>query len=172
MYVFLLKTFYKITNSFTNNLIDSVELHHSNTTVSGFNNNNLKLNVSELFTNKKHFNTNSNTSLLSKTLSTTQDKLSLMSYSLHSTNDDISLISNIKNNTIKSKSNNTLSIDTTKCITSSESKYTNITNDSNFKIKNTIINLKDLNSLKSNPKYPLFFNFNLESNLNLAKQQR
>jgi hypothetical protein len=169
VYVFTLKYFYNLTNLFTNNLIDIIEVQNTNNT--NLNTNKPKLNVSDLFLNKNVVNSNTQTPLLSKALNITQSKLSLVNYSITANVRSKLLTSNVLNNTIKFKSSKLNPIFNNN-ITLEESTYLNINTNNNFKIKNTTINLSDLNKIRHAKNYPLFFNFNLESNLNLSKQQR
>jgi hypothetical protein len=124
-----------------------------------------------LFVNKNIFRTNTPTSLLSKTLTITQSKLSWADYSVSKYASLTPLTQNILNNTVRFKSINTSS-DLNQTTTYNESKYLNVNDVVNFKIKNTTINLSELSKIRNTQNYPLFFNFNLESNLNLSKQQR
>jgi hypothetical protein len=57
-------------------------------------------------------------------------------------------------------------------ITLSESFYKNSTHISNFKIKTTKVNINEILSLSKILTNFSFFNYNIDTNLNLAKQQR
>jgi hypothetical protein len=55
---------------------------------------------------------------------------------------------------------------------SSESLYTNSQTLNNFKVINSQIHLNDIYKFNRLSKSPIFFNFNIENNLNIAKQSR
>lgn len=112
----------------------------------------------------------------SKTLSKVNQNLHFLNkYScINKSNQDILNTSNVLKNqvnllTILVKKptysiNNTLSV--------SESFYSNLQHLNNFKIKNTQINLNNIYKFNNLTRLPASFSFNLENNLNIAKQSR
>jgi hypothetical protein len=167
LYTTLSKLFYKLTNLFTNNLIESVELQHN---IQPFQSPNTKLTVNELFSNKNTKTINSNTSILSKILTNTQSSLTLTSYNNVSSSLKENFSSNFFSNTLKLKS--CIKPIEHRSITKDEYFYVNSSHIENFKVRNTTLNLNELNKTKITKNSPLFFSFNLEKNLNLSKQHR
>jgi hypothetical protein len=126
--------------------------------------------INELFSKQNTKVTSSYTPILSKLLTNTQSSLPLTSLTKLNPSFTENFSSGFLPNTFKLKS--CIKLTESKSITKDEYFYINSTYTENFKVKNTVLNLNELNKAKTTKNYPLFFNFNLENNLNLSKQHR
>jgi hypothetical protein len=165
-------------NRISYNALESTKQHYLNKYSNHYVDTNSTKNFTKLF-NKDTKTINQLTipiPLFSKTLSTLSGNLSLSGYnSTLGNNHKLSSINQLTTNfnhlTIKPKTNlkqNYLN----NSLTDNESYYIRTLGSLNYKIHNQKITLNKLNKTLSINNYPRFFNFNIENNLNISKQQR
>jgi hypothetical protein len=109
---------------------------------------------------------------LSKILNIVNKNLFFTNFSLNTTDATGHIISSngLLKSTLKYRSSNTFSNKNT--LTLSESFYTGMASTTDFRIHNIQLSLNDIHRILKKNKYPNLFLFNLENNLNMAKQQR
>jgi len=178
-YTLLYKFFLKLTNLTNYNIINAANNYYSKKILQPTNS--LRFgsdNLTNFFKNKSHTCSATNIPIFSKNL--TQLTSSILGVSSKTFLDPTPKINNLT-------SSSNLNYETFKLrrsaglvhtftvnygVTFSESFYSDTGFNSNFKVKTSNMNLSELSKVLNVKSYPLFFNFNLENNLNLAKQQR
>jgi hypothetical protein len=165
----------KILAQLTNKTLTSLE--HNSITINTLNtklNKPLHNSTDILFGNTP--NKTTYTPFFSKNISSLHKNLSLVkpSSNLNTTNNSnfINNLGSIKLLTLKIKTPFSERIYTETSLTQNEAYYIGSTNLINFKIKNVQVTLNDLYKTFMTPLCPTTFNFNVENNLNIAKQQR
>jgi hypothetical protein len=136
------------------------------------------LNFIDLFSNSKNtlkLNMCTSTPLFSKLLSISQRDIFILNNS--NVNDTNTLFSYkksfLKNTNLNLKLKSfTKSLNKHVSIAQSESIYLTSLENYNFKTHNSQITLSDLNNILGKSGHPSLFTFNIENNLNMAKQQR
>jgi hypothetical protein len=120
-------------------------------------------------------NTTTYTPFFSKSVSNLHKNLSLLNPSLNVNTNKHNLLSNLENInllTLKPRTTSLKTFYTQNSFTQNEAYYKGSDNLNNLKIKNAQINLNDLYRTFMSPLCPTTFNFNIENNLSIAKQQR
>jgi hypothetical protein len=181
MYISIHKLINAFLSQFSSNLLNSLDreqLLRGSTSIKGVSDN---TGPSKLFTRSlSTVNTHTTNSPInfSKTLSNLGTNIQFVGsspYFIKSTSDSqISTLSGVLNRTIKLR--DSLHPDTFKGITFSESSYVYGFFDDNIskttRTRNLSLNLKTLHNLSKQHNYPSLFDFKIENNLNIAKQQR
>ena len=184
-YTSVINLSYRFFNKITNNTLLSLEARSSGIVYGGSNNNSkIKTVHDQLFNNQGSHNTHSTlVPFFSKNLSNLRKNLSLLDQSYQNLNNSLVTTSQPTNSFLNNNSFNTYIVRTkqttpslvntvSSSFTNSEGFYSNSKNLNNFKIKSAQVSLNDIHKLYNLSNYPVFFNFNLEKNLNMAKQQR
>jgi len=181
MYISIHKLINAFLSQFSSNLLNSLDreqLLRGNTSTKGVSGN---AGPSKLFTRSlgtANTHTPNSPINFSKTLSNLGTNIQFVGsspYFIKSTSDSqISTLSGVLNRTIKLR--DSLHSDMFKGITFSESSYVYGFFDDNIskttRTRNLSLNLKTLHNLSKQHNYPSLFDFNIENNLNIAKQQR
>lgn len=174
LYMLLTQVVYKTLNIINTNLLNSIESKYmrviSNSNPKLVNSN--KLNLLNLFQMSR--NDSSSLPLWTKKLYNVQESTKLLNKSsIDFADSKINYLSlNFYTNIFLSK--NFFKTKNTKCIsvTLDESFYSADNLKNNFQNRNLKISLTTLNKIYNLSNYPLFFNFNIDSNLKISKQQR
>jgi hypothetical protein len=177
VYSLVTKLLISLTIKTTNNTITQLEYKYSSLNlkhVTGYRKE-PDTDLSKLFLNNNTLlNYNTHLPLLSKTLSSINGGIHSVNTKLNNffRKNTFNTGCGLNNVTIQVKGYRGYGSPNNLYITSDESFYSNINSVANFKIRNTTTNLNELYKVSKLNKYPKFFNFNLENNLNVAKQQR
>jgi hypothetical protein len=178
LYTLITTLLYKLINRVGYNALESTNQHYINKHPNQYISTDSSKNFTKLFNKDTKITNQLNIPipLFSKMLSTLSGSLGLSSCnSTFDNNVKLSsvnqLTTNFKYLTIKSRTNpkqNCLS----NSLTDNESYYIRTLGSLNYKTHNQKITLNKLNKTLSINNYPRFFNFNIENNLSVSKQQR
>lgn len=178
IYTLLYKFFLKLIKLTNYNIINSANNYYSSKIDSSMHYTKSNTNsINSFFNNNLGPKSVKNIPIFSKNLSQLTFSLSNLNSKLFLAPSDYTnynIPTNFDYNTLKLKPviNSLNSTFSRVSIASSESFYSDITFVDNRRVKTSSINLSELNKILNTKSYPLFFNFNLENNVNLAKQQR